>query len=97
MNIYVGNLSLATTEDDVRREFEAHGEVSSVTVIMDRYSGKSRGFGFVEMPAKEQALAAMAEISGRELDGQTVRVGEAKPRAESGNRAGGNTYRGVYR
>ncbi|MEW5992922.1 MAG: RNA-binding protein [Candidatus Zixiibacteriota bacterium] len=93
MKIYIGNLSFDTTEDRLRQAFEAHGEVSSVTVVTDRYSGKSRGFGFVEMPSKEEALAAMNGLNGQDLDGQTVKVSEARPREERGGGGrGGRRY-----
>jgi len=95
MNIYVGNLSYDTSEEELRRVFEAHGEVSKVNIITDRYSGKSRGFGFVEMPSKEEAQAAIAGVNGQSLDGQTLNVNEARPRTErsGGNRGGGGGRR----
>ncbi len=91
MNIYVGNLSYNTTEEGLRQAFETHGEVATVNVVTDRYSGKSRGFGFVEMPSKEEAQTAMSALNGQELDGQTLNVNEARPRTE--NSGGGRGQR----
>ncbi len=95
MNIYVGNLSHDTAEENLRQAFEAYGEVSKVNVITDRDSGRSRGFGFVEMPSKGEAEAAMTGLNGQELDGQTLNVNEARPRTENGggNRGGGGGRR----
>jgi cold-inducible RNA-binding protein len=89
MNIYVGNLSFDTAEDDLRQAFAAHGEVSSVNIIVDKFSGRSRGFGFVEMPDKGQAEAAIAALNDSELQGMTLRVSEARPRTDRGDRRGG--------
>jgi RNA recognition motif-containing protein len=86
MNIYIGNMSFDTTEDQLRQTFEGYGEISTVKVITDRDSGQSKGFGFVEMPTKEEATAAISGLNGHELNGRTLNVDEAKPRAESGNR-----------
>jgi len=88
MNIYVGNLSREVTEEDLRQAFEAFGEVTSAKVITDRYTGVSRGFGFVEMPANDEARAAIAGLNGKELKERTLRVDEARPRSE-GRRGGG--------
>jgi RNA recognition motif-containing protein len=96
MNIYIGNLSFDTTEDQLRQAFEGFGEVSTVNIITDKYSGNSKGFGFVEMSAKSEAIAAISELNGQELDGRELNVNEAKPRAEGGNRGGGNGYRRSY-
>jgi RNA recognition motif-containing protein len=93
MNIYVGNLSFDTTEEDLRQAFEGHGEVSKVNIITDKFSGKSRGFGFVEMPTKGEAEAAMAGLNGQELNGQTLNVNEARPRTE---RSGGGSRERRY-
>lgn len=82
MNIFVGNLSYSTTEDSVRPLFEAHGEVTSVKVIIAQDTGRSRGFGFVEMPNNEEARAAIEAVDGKELDGRPLRVNEAQPRGE---------------
>jgi RNA recognition motif-containing protein len=88
MNIYVGNLSHKATEEDVRQAFEAFGQVSSAAIIKDKYSGQARGFGFVEMPDKTEAQAAIQNLNGKELLGQALNVNEARPR-EDRNRAGG--------
>ena len=82
MNIYIGNLSFDTTEEDLRKAFEGYGEVSKANIITDKFSGKSRGFGFVEMPTKGEAEAAMTGLNGQELNGQTLNVNEARPRTE---------------
>ena len=80
MNIYVGNLSYSLDESALREAFAAFGEVSSVNVLMDRETGRSRGFGFVEMPNQDEAEAAVAEINGKEVGGRALRVNEARPR-----------------
>ncbi|HID95211.1 MAG TPA: RNA-binding protein [Candidatus Latescibacteria bacterium] len=82
MNIYAGNLSREVTEEDLRQAFEAFGQVASVTIIKDKFSGESRGFGFVEMPAKVEAQSAIAGLNGKELKGQPLNVNEARPRSE---------------
>ena len=87
MNIYIGNLSFDTAEEDLRKAFEGYGEVSSVSIITDKYTGKPRGFGFVEMPTKGEAQAAIAGLNGQDLNGQALNVNEARPRTERG---GGN-------
>ena len=89
MNIFVGNLSYDATENDLRQAFEAHGEVATVSIIMDRMTGRSKGFGFVEMPEKAQAEAAIQALNLQELCGRAMTVNEAKPRAEGSNRGGG--------
>ena len=86
MNIYVGNLSYEATQDDVRQAFEAHGEVSSVSIIMDKMTGRSRGFGFVEMPDKGQGTAAISALNLQEVRGRAMTVNEAKPKTEGGGR-----------
>jgi RNA recognition motif-containing protein len=88
MNLYVGNLSFTTTEADLKEAFQAFGEVQSCNIIKDKYSGQSRGFGFVEMPNKDEADKAMAMMNGKDLKGRTLKVNEAKPRTE-GSRSGG--------
>ena len=80
MNIYVGNLSYEVSEDDLRQAFEAHGEVSSANVITDKFTGRSRGFGFVEMAKEDEAGAAIAALNGMDLKGRTLNVNEARPR-----------------
>jgi RNA recognition motif-containing protein len=93
MNIYVGNLSYEATQDDLRAAFEAHGEVSSVSIIMDKMTGRSRGFGFVEMPDQGKGQAAISALNLQEVKGRAMTVNEAKPKTESGSRGGG---RGGY-
>ncbi len=88
MNIYVGNLSYKVTETDLQTAFEAFGQVESVKIIMDKYSGKSKGFGFVEMPDKDEATAAIKDLNGKDLEGRSLNVNEARPRSE-GRRGGG--------
>ena len=87
MNIYVGNLSNEVTDEDLRQEFETFGQVESARVIKDKFSGESRGFGFVEMPSKEEATAAISGLEERELKGKKINVSEARPRPA--NRGGG--------
>ncbi|MCJ7692706.1 MAG: RNA-binding protein [Sedimentisphaerales bacterium] len=94
MNIYVGNLSHQTTEDELREAFEAFGQVESASLIKDRYSGESRGFGFVEMPSKEEAEKALEEMNGKDLMGRALNVSEARPRREGGGGGGGGGGRG---
>jgi len=96
MNIYVGNMSFDTTEDQLRQAFEGFGEVSTVNIITDKNSGEPRGFAFVEMSARDEAAEAISGLNGQELDGRTLKVSEARPRTESGNRSGGNGYRKPY-
>ena len=93
MNIYIGNLSREVTEDELRQAFEAFGQVATVNIIKDRYSGESRGFGFVEMAAKSEAQAAINGLNGTQLKERTLSVSEARPRAEGG-RGGGSYGRG---
>jgi len=88
VNIYVGNLSYEATQDDLRQAFEAHGEVSSVSIIMDKMTGRSRGFGFVEMPDQGAGQAAISALNLQEVRGRAMTVNEAKPKADSGSRGG---------
>ena len=88
MNIYVGNLAYDITEDDLQKAFEAFGQVTSVNIIKDKFSGRSRGFGFVEMADKAEGQAAIDGLNGKELKEQALRVNEARPRPE-GRRGGG--------
>ena len=90
MNIYVGNLSRQTTEDDLRQAFEAFGQVESTNIIKDRSSGKSKGFGFVEMPSKEEAQKAIEEMNESDLNGNALNVNEAKPKTDRGGGGGQN-------
>ena len=97
MNIYVGNISSQLTEEELKEAFTAYGEITSVKLIKDRYTGELRGFGFVEMPEKAEAEAAIAALNGKELKGKTINVNEARPRREgfgSGprGRSGGPNY-----
>ena len=82
MNVYVGNLSYDLSEDDLKTAFEEHGEVSSAKIIFDRYSGRSKGFGFVEMSSDDEAKAAIEALSGKELGGRTLVVNEARPNTQ---------------
>ena len=84
MNIYVGNLSRDVSEEDLRQAFGAFGTVSSAAVIKDKFTGESRGFGFVEIPAKAEADAAIAGLNGKDLKGRSLNVNEARPRPEGG-------------
>ncbi len=88
MKIYVGNLSYEVTEEDLRQEFRAFGEVTSVSVITDRDSGRSKGFAFVEMATKSEAEAAITGLNGKTLKDRTIVVNEARPRTD--NRGGGS-------
>ena len=96
MNIYIGNMSSDTTQNQLRQAFEGFGEVSTVNIITDKQTGEPRGFAFVEMSKKDEAMAAITGLTGQELNGRALNVDEAKPRAEGGNRSGGNGYRKVY-
>ena len=90
MNLYVGNLSLDVVQDDLQKLFEQAGGVNSAVVIRDKYSGESRGFGFVEMESSEAGKAAIEQLNGTELKGRSIVVNEAKPRKDNrGSRRGG--------
>ena len=93
MNIYVGSLSYDVTEEELKQTFEAFGEVESVKIIKDKYTNRSKGFGFVEMSGKSKALSAIDGLNGTELKGRSIKVNKAKPRSEDnryrGNRGGG--------
>jgi RNA recognition motif-containing protein len=91
MNIYVGNLPFDASEDDVREAFSAFGQVSSVTLIKDKYTGKPRGFGFVEMQNNQEAQKAMQELNGKEFMGRSLVVNPARPREERNDRRGGGS------
>lgn len=82
MNIYVGNLSYNITEEDLRQTFEAFGQIASVSIIKDKFSGQSKGFGFIEMPVKEEAETAISGMNGKEMKGRTLNVNEARPRSD---------------
>jgi RNA recognition motif-containing protein len=89
MNLYVGNLSFGTSSETLQRLFEAHGEVKSAQVVTDRETGRSRGFGFVEMADSTAGQAAIDAMNGADVDGRKITVNEARPRAERGPRPGG--------
>ncbi|HIJ69519.1 MAG TPA: RNA-binding protein [Deltaproteobacteria bacterium] len=89
MNIYIGNLSAKTTEEELREAFESFGDVDSAKIIKDNLTGRSRGFGFVEMPNQDQAQAAIEGLNGKELGGSPLTVNEAKPRESRGGRSFG--------
>jgi RNA recognition motif-containing protein len=94
VNIYVGNLSRQTTEDELRAEFEAFGAVTTVSIIKDKFTGEARGFGFVEMANAEEAKKAIEGLNGKELGGRTLNINEARPREDKPRGGGGGGYRG---
>ena len=94
MNIYVSNLSFNVTDEDLKDFFADYGEVTSAKVIMDRYTGKSRGFGFVEMPDDEAAKKAISELDNGVVEGRTIRVSEAKPREDRPNNGNKRSFSG---
>jgi len=89
MDIYVGNLAYSTNDESLRSAFSAYGEVSSARVVSDRMTGRSKGFGFVEMPDRAQAQAAIDALNGQELEGRTLRVNESQPKPREERRGGG--------
>jgi RNA recognition motif-containing protein len=89
MNIYVGNLSYDVTDEDLKNAFEAYGEVATASVIKDQYSDRSKGFGFVEMPDAAQAQSAIAGLNGKELNGRTLNISEARPKPDRGRGSSG--------
>ena len=89
MNIYVGNLSFSVSETDLREAFAAYGQVATASIIKDKFSGESRGFGFVEMPTKEEAEKAIAALNGKDLKGRTIPVNEKKPWTDRPRTGGG--------
>lgn len=93
MNIYVGNLSYQTGENELRAAFEKHGEVSRVNVVSDRDTGQPRGFAFVEMPVNAEAQAAIAALNGTEMNGRELNVNEARPRTDNKPSGGGGGRR----
>ena len=98
MKIYVGNLSYEVTEEDLRQEFGAFGEVTSANIITDKYSGRPKGFGFVEMASKSEAEAAITGLNGKTIKERTVVVNEARPRTDSrGSGSYGDRRSGGYR
>jgi len=97
MNIFIGNLSYNVTEGDLLHAFEAFGQVASATVIKDQQSGRSKGFGFVEMPIQAEAQSAIETLNGKALKGRTITVNEARPRSDDRrgrDRGGGGGRRG---
>ena len=93
MNIYVGNLDFSSTEDSIRALFEQHGEVTSVKIITDRDTGRSRGFAFVEMASDDEGRAAITAVDGQELDGRALKVNEARPKTERSGGGGSSRER----
>src|SRR5882672_4732659 len=89
MKLYIGNLPFSTDDGQLRTLFEAHGEVASATIVMDRETGRPRGFGFVEMTNDDQARAAIEAMNGQQVDGRAIVVNEAKPRESRGGFGGG--------
>ena len=89
MRIYIGNFTFESTEQRIRELFEPFGSVEEVTIVQDRYSGRSKGFGFVEMPTADEAQAAIDGLNGNEIDGRTITVNEARPRTERSSFGGG--------
>lgn len=94
MNIYLGNLSYRSGEADIKAAFENYGTVSTVNIITDRETGRSKGFGFVEMPNDNEALAAIEGLNGTDLGGRNINVNQARPREERSNGGGGNKFGG---
>ena len=92
MKLYVGNLAFETSSNDLQTMFAQAGTVESVSLIEDRETGRSRGFGFVEMSTKEEGDAAVAQFNGKDVDGRTLKVNEAKPRENRGGGGGGSRY-----
>src|SRR2546430_6768774 len=97
MKLYVGNLSFETTENDLQDLFEQHGQVGEVNLMMDRMTGKSRGFAFVTMNDETQAKAAMSALNGKELNGRALNVNEARPREDRPRPYGANRFAGNRR
>ena len=89
MNIYAGNLSWNLKDQDLQNLFATHGEVSSAKIVTDKFTGRSKGFGFVEMPNDDQAQAAIAAMNGSEVDGRNIVVNESRPKPEGGGSGGG--------
>jgi len=93
MNIYVGNLAYSVTEEELREAFGAYGEISSCSLISDKFTGQSKGFGFVEMPNNSEADAAIKALNETPLKGRNIKVNQAKPRGERPSRGGGGGHR----
>jgi cold-inducible RNA-binding protein len=96
MKIYVGNMSFDTSEDDLRKAFEAHGQIDSVAIITDRDTGRPKGFGFVEMSNGDEARAAIETLNAKDFMGRTLKVNEARPRTEGQRGAGRGGYGRPY-
>jgi cold-inducible RNA-binding protein len=94
--LYVGNLTFDTTDSALEQMFAAHGTVQSAQVIMDRDTGRSKGFGFVEMGSDQEAQAAIAALNGKQVDGRSLTVNEAKPKTDGGGRGGHGGGRGGF-
>ena len=94
--LYVGNLSYGTTDDALRQLFEGHGQVTSAQIIMDRDTGRSKGFGFVEMASDQEAQAAITALNGQQIDGRALTVNEARPKTETGGGGRGGYDRRRY-
>jgi len=94
MNLYVGNLLFDVTENELKELFEPFGQVTEIRLIMDKFTGKSKGFGFIEMPSKEEAQKAIAELNGKDIKGRAMTVNEAKPKTERGGRGGRGGFGG---
>jgi RNA recognition motif-containing protein len=99
MNIYVGNLAHDTNDEDLQQAFKSFGQVESVNIIKDKFTGASKGFAFVEMPSKDEAQAAIDGLNGKDLNGQAVIVNEARPRTDNrgGHKHGGKGHGGGRR
>ena len=95
MNIFVGSLPFSIEEADLRESFEAYGAVDSVKIITDKFTGRSKGFGFVEMPNDEEALKAIEELNGATVDGRTIVVNKSEPKPEGERRSFNNNRSGV--
>ena len=96
MNIYVGNLSQQVTENDLREAFESFGQVTEIKIIKDKFTSESKGFGFIEMPAKQEAESAMEDLNGTDLKGKTINVNEARRRSDNHRSGGGTQKSGVW-
>jgi len=89
INIYVGNLPFGATEDQLKELFENYGQVESASIVSDKFTGRSRGFGFVKMPEREEGLRAIQELDAKDFMGRSLKVNEARPRTERPERSGG--------